>query len=151
MYLVTHNMPHIYRVKFSEKHFQKVFVPGSNEISEEEWSMLEKHPLFKTKFKLKNSAGLPQMEWVKAPKDPFGEAARAVVVVDPKGKNGKESVDPFEGLDKDTAKDVIAKTFDLELLEGWKTKCAKKYCKLIDDQIDLVNAQNEPTKEESEK
>ncbi len=104
------------------------FLPGNNLISSDEWELIKDHPELKSLFKSKDFTFIEG-------KEP-GKAGHAV---------SDEAENPLLGMSVSEAKEFVAKTLDINLLE--KMKAAESRKSLL-DAIDKQVAKLMPTDEE---
>lgn len=133
VFLVQYTLPNVFRIGSVR------FIPGLNYITEAQWNEIKSHPLLPYRF----TEG--HLVWIKnkGPEDYI--AANKPSVASDKGQDQVEDAkviahDILAGFSQKEAKELVAKTFDVELLEVWKEKEDRKVVlNAIEDQIKKIN------------
>lgn len=142
-FLVEYTKANIFRVNFTGGGGSVRFMPGVNEITQDQWDSIKDHPLLPLRFQNGD------LKWValRGPDDmPKADrpAAREAV-------KGQEVADnPLEGLSVKAAVKLVEKTVDAPTLNKWaESDLPKAVSKAVKDQLKKI-APEKPKKSEED-
>lgn len=139
-YLVVYNRPNLFKIG------PKRFIPGLNEITQEQWDAIKSHPLLPFRFEKQKGQKVADLVWVdgKSPKD----AQKKIEELPVEEKGSDSESHSLNGLNAKEAIKLIEETLDLDLLNQWKSAETRKgVLAAIDKQIAVFDA---PVVKESE-